>query len=493
MLVLTEPVRIYGKYVISDLATREPGAVRNTYSPYGGMRHVVNKFWPKGTSSTEADIELMFDKQPDFDADMKQPQNTVEDGDLTALRDEEDKCAPYNPAIDTYPILRYYRRLEDIAEFYVKEYLTNTVYSIVSREIGGLRQFVSENMEQNALFSNSDDGDGFEELADLVLEGDVNEWSAEVQQEAADRLPYVLKRLHTLSCYCNIHMLSFIAAYLKAKEENDVNRSNGSTMTLKVNAVIQKGIYRCDKDGLISKQIEVKNRSKQASLMFDWITGQSTSYESYLVDYKNFVHYCDVLNIDIIHDDLSKYDMRFIQKLTVAVVTPNTQYDKQVFAVLHAGLTPAPAGINKSEVDPISNTFELFNELAVSDEWLSRGIANVSTSSVKEVQSLCYQFFYLYDQLACKMIPGRVSKNVMEIDLSQPYATYQGELVMLNSDWISNAIFADKRCLFSTTGYLIMVTSYDMLDVMSLGDALQNVMFRLRGESMPNKWRRLLP
>ena len=97
MLILTEPVRIYGKYIISDLATRVAPANANSFCPYAGMRYTVNKLWPNGTSSTEADIEMLFNNQPDFDADKMKPQNTAEDGNLDELREEEDDCAPFTP------------------------------------------------------------------------------------------------------------------------------------------------------------------------------------------------------------------------------------------------------------------------------------------------------------------------------------------------------------------------------------------------------------
>lgn len=491
MLILTEPVRLYGKFVISDLATRVSLANNSSPSPYEGMRYTVNKLWPNGTSSTEADIELLFNSQPDFDADMMQPQNTAEDGDLEELYDEEDDCAKYNPYVDTYPLVRYYRRLEDIDRFYIQKYVANTVYSIQMRNNNGLRAYNYRNAEQVTLFNNSDDGDSFEELADLQLDVDVNEWSPEIKQEAAERLPYVIKRLHTLSCYCSIHMLSFISAYIKAKEENAVKRANGSTMTLKINAVLDKGVYRCDRDGYIQKQLDAKNRNKHAADMFDWINGNSSSYESYIIDYKNYVHYCDVLGIDIINDNMRKYDARFVKNLTVSVVTPNTQYDKQVFSVLCAGGNTALP--KTAEIDPIANTCDLFLELSKSNEWLSKGIETVSTSAVKEIDSLLYQFLFNYNKLVSKLQPGSPFFNVMDVSFETSYASYNDNFYFLDSVFLGKENFADRRCLLSNTGYLIMLSHYDLLDVMTISDALENVMARLNGEVAPNAWRRLIP
>ena len=492
MLILTEPVRLYGKYVISDLATRVAPANNMSFCPYSGMRYTVNKLWPNGTSSTEADIEMLFNQQPDFDADMMKPQNTAEDGNLEELREEEDSdCAKYNPYVDTYPILRYYRRLEDIDPYYIERYVGNAVYSIQVRNNNGLRAYTYNNAEQVTLFNNSDDGDSFEELADLQLDVDVNEWSPEIKQEAAERLPYVIKRLHTLSCYCSIHMLSFISAYLKAKEENSIKRANGSTMTLKINAVLDKGVYRCDRDGYIQKQLDAKNRNKHAAEMFDWITGNSSSYESYIIDYKNFVHYCDVLGIDILNDNMRKYDARFVKNLTVSVVTPNTQYDKQVFSVLCAGGNTAVKP--SSELDPLVNTYSLFLELSKSNEWLSKGIETVSTSAVKDIDSFLYQFLFNYNQLASKLQPGRPFLNVMDISFQTSYATYRGDLFYLDSNLLGKENFADRRCILSNTGYLIMLSHYDLLDVMSISDALDNVMAKLQGDLPPRDWRRLIP
>lgn len=468
MIIIKNPIKLYGKKVVTDLATRTGNSTVDDFSYGLGLNYKVRELW--AGEETDANLEALFEEQQDFDADVKQPQQAEEDY-SESEEDELSTVARYQPSKDKTDFNGYYRRLEDIASPYLESYVGNLIYTIC-RLNGGVKAYNSKHMVQPTLMSQGDDSDDFTELADLQLLQNDKDWSTDAKYTALQNLPYVLKRLHSLSCYCGIHMLSFIVAYLKAKEKNTNMRIAGSIKTLKKNAVIEEGVYLCSERGNIIKQVLVQNKNVKAAQMFDWIIGVNKSYAAYYQDYLDFVHYCKVLNIDLFNDDMTKYGSDFISKLVVTTVTPNKQYDKQVFeAILNKGTQLKP---EEPEVDLLDSTMNTFQQICQTNEkvqeYLLKHDSIISERNMNTAKSLYNTYRLLYEGEATEM-----DKYYWE----NGYLFYDGELAILKASMLGTREFKNDQCIISELGYCIHVSEYMSLFVLTVNNALENVRNRL--------------
>ena len=484
MIVLKNTVNLYSKKVIADLASRVGPPTMDSFTCCNGLRLVVNNYWPGGLDSTDADIETLFSKQTDFNPDIIQPHLNEDDYDETVELEEYEVGEVYNPAVDKLPFKKYFRRLEDIAQPYLEKYVGNLVYSSVNHTSGGFKQYERTHKAQATLFNSNDDDDSITELADLQVFVNENEWPVEVKQVALDNLPYVIKRLHILSCYCKVHMLSYISAYLKAKDINDKKRVAGYTKTLKANAVIEEGAYLYTPDGFISKKVEIGNKNIHAQSMFDWITGANKNYEAYYKDFLDFVHYCEVLDIDILNDDMTKYDANFVNKLIVKTVTPNSQYDKQIYDALRSRLV-IPIKNDADEVDPVLNTIDLFLDVIDYDSSIAEVLDSIDSDrcdkNLQNAKMLAYTDGLMFHN------EFRDASNMYWQD---GYLYYNNDLVIINTDLFSSVMFEDRRCIISESGYLLQLSKLNCLYLMHIDHAVLN--FNARREKDINyteaKW-----
>lgn len=466
MIVLTNPIRLYGRTVVTDLALRTGEATSKDYSCTLGLSYVIQNLW--SGDETLASIEMLFSDQTDFDADVTQPHMTEDDYDEVEEQEGYNKVAKYNPAVDKTDFDKYYRRLEDIAHPYLENYVSNLVYTIC-RYNSGAKSFEAAHREQPTLVS-TDDSEDVTELADLQLYGDETDWSPDVKQTALTQLPYVLKRLHNLSCYCRVHMLSFIVAYLKAREKNVNARISGSVKSLKKNAVITEGVYLCNELGNIQKQVTVQSKNVRAAKMFDWIIGMDSDFKAYYQDYLNFVHYCNVLNIDLINDDLTKYDNDFMSGLLVTTVTPNKQYDQQVYEAI---LSNSAGTVETEDVvdNSIVNTFNTFQQICSTNksivDYTHHYDHATSKRNMETAMSLYNTYAVLYLQLFTES-----NKYSWE----DGYLYYDGNLVVISTSLIGDETFKEERCLINELGYCIQVSNGMGVYVMALSNALDNML-----------------
>ena len=462
MFVITDPIQLYGRKVTTDLALRSGSADANSYSRTPGLSAVVNRFWK---SDSTANLEMLFQEQADFDADNKQPHYTWEEYDKNKEQQEFEPMPPYSPAKDTTDFNDYFRRLEDICSDYFEDYVANLVYTIINkRGAGGVKLYEEKHRIQPTLYS-VDDNEDVTELADLQLMEDPNKWSTEARQKAIIELPYTIKRLHNLSRYCGIHMLSLIASYVTARRKNNLKRQTGSTMLLKKNAVIAECVYTCKTDGTIGKKIEVSNKNKKAEDMYNWLIGVNDDYPSYREDYHNFLHYCKVLNIDLENDDMSKYDSDFVDKLLVLTLTPDNQYNQSIYNdILN------PTLVEEEHKDVYLETISTFHEVCVSDERLTATMREYdslkASNNIKVAQEL--HFFYTVSFLGQTVDPNLYSWE-------DGFLYYNGKLVVLNTQLISNETFTLGECIISELGYIIHVSDLMSLDIMSIYVAKENM------------------
>lgn len=484
MIVLTNPVRLYGRKVVTDLALRTGESTERDYSCTLGLSYVVQNLW--SGDETLASTEMLFSEQTDFNADVTQPHMSEEDYNEVEEQESYDKVTRYNPAVDKTDFDKYFRRLEDIAPQYLETYVSNLVYTIC-RYNSGAKSFEEQHREQPTLVS-LDDSEDVTELADLQLYGDDTDWSLDVKQTALTQLPYVLKRLHNLSCYCRVHMLTFIVAYLKAREKNMNARISGSVKGLKKNAVIAEGVYLCTELGNVQKKITVQSKNARAAKMFDWIIGVDTDFKAYYQDYLSFVHYCNVLNIDLINDDLTQYGSEFMSNLVVTTVTPNRQYDQQVYeAILNN--SSGNGNLKNEEDNAIINTFNTFHQICSTNKNIVNFTYHYDHSVSKNNMDLATSIYNTYALLYLG-----TTTDMSKYSWEDGYLYYGGNLVVINTNLIGTTTFKEERCLISELGYCIQVSNSMSLHVLELRNALDNMLDKVSRKDPDYSyvdWRRL--
>lgn len=487
MIILTNAINLYGKNVITDLATRTGNSTVNDYSYGLGLSYKVRDLWRN--NDTDANLEMLFNDQDDFDADVVQPNLSDEEYDESLADEEKVEHTPYNPAVDKTSFDKYYRRLEDIANGYLEKYLGFIVYN-VKNHADGIKAYNAKHKDQPLLIST--DGDDFTEFADLQLRDNSNDYPVHVKQNAIQHLPYVIKRLHNMSCYTGVHMLSYIVAFIKAKERNNSMRIAGSVKTLKHNAVVDEGVYLCDKFGNIVKKTESNSRNNKATWAFDWILGVSKEYQTYYQDYLDFVYYCKVLNIDIYNDDMSKYQKSFVDRLIVTTVTPNKQYNKQVYNALLQNKASVLPELEEVDLDPVDNTIDVFTQICEVNDIMLNCIAHFDTikaaDNMQTVQSLYNTYSVLYNG---------ATTDTSKYSWENGYLYYDGALAMLPAYFLSAPDpkgNSTSVCIIHELGYCIQVSDSMSLFVLDVYNAMENMMHRIQNNDPEYKymhWMRL--
>lgn len=460
MLIINNPIRLYGRKVVTDLALRSGSVTANSFSNSTGLASMVDKMWSEPTFASK---EAMFQKQVDFDADKIQPHYI--EYDYAKEIEEYEYETPYNPAVDKTDFDRYYRRLEDISSEYLEKYVGNLVYTICRRS-GGVKEFNYQHAVAPTILDVEDNTPS--ELADLETDGQKDAWSESAINEALTNLPYVLKRLGNLSRFTGIHMLSFVCSYILAKEENKLLQQAGSTKLLKRNAVIDKNVWACDRNGNATHKVEVSNKNQHAYLVFDWIEGGIDKYQAYRDDVINFMHYVRVLNVDI-RENMERYGTEFLSKLVVVTLTPNTQYNPDIYRALLTGDSVASA---LSE-NAVQNTISLFSEICTTDETLKK--VQSSYTAIKQKQHL-EQAIKLYS--AYMLSQGEFIEQRF-VEFYDGYLHYDGKLAIVDANLFSTTIFKDSRCLISELGFLVHVTDSLSVHLLSIYLAYDNMLIKL--------------
>lgn len=482
MLVITNPIKLYGKKVITDLATRVGDCTVDSFSYGPGMADVVRKFW-HDTEETTMPIEAHFEAQKDFDCDVVKS-SLSEDCDDD--EEEEDTFSPYDPSKDPIDFKEYNRRLEDIAPKYLERYLGNVVFNICHRDSTLKRQQIKHKV-QPCLMGNGDDSDDFTELADLQLE-DKDEWSLGQKQNAQRNLSYVLKRLFNLSRISHVHIPSYIAAFERAKLYIEANHTQGGSKMLSDNVVISQGVYLCDADGNITKKVLVENKNQRAKGMFNWIMGRGGPYAAYYQDYVNFVHYCTVLDIDIVNDDMTKYQADFMDKLVVTTVTPNKQYVPAVYNALKNNLTTM-AVEEKPEVDVIKNTIASFEQLCSTHPVIQDTVFKFTADNRKMNEKYAVWVYGYYNS---KFLGSAV--DPCKYQWINGFLHHDGKLVVMPANWLgdsSKTEFRDNRCIISELGYILALSETEDVFFLTTDSAylnVYNIYFLGDKEYKPRNW-----
>lgn len=460
MLIINNPIRLYGRKVVTDLALRSGSVTANSFSNSTGLSAMVDKMWSEPTFASK---EAMFQKMVDFDADRIQPHYT--EYDYAKEIEEFEYEIPYNPAVDKTDFNRYYRRLEDISSEYLEKYVGNLVYTICRRS-GGVKEFNYQHAVAPTILDVEDNTPS--ELADLETDGQKDAWSESVINEALTNMPYVLKRLNNLSRFIGIHMLSFVCSYILAKDENKLLQQAGSTKLLKRNAVISKNVWACDREGNATHKVEISNKNQHAYMAFDWMEGSIDKYQAYREDVINFMHYVRVLNIDIT-ENMEKYGTEFLKKLVVVTLTPNSQYNPDIYKALLSG-----GSVQSSSSETIiQDTVSLFSELCTTDESLKK--VQAEYNSIKQRQHL-EQARKLY---SAYMLSQGEFTNQSTIEFYDGYLYADGKLAIVDANMFGGTVFRDNRCLISELGFLVHVTDSLSIHLLSIYLAYDNMLLKI--------------
>ncbi len=412
---------------------------------------------------------MIVSTMPDFDADKVQPTCPVsaDDDEFDEELEEAEYTRPYSPMGDDETFDRYRRRLESVHRRYLIKYMCEALYAAVKYRDSVVRETASTYSVQHTLVD-AEDGSAISE-SELELDVDEADWSQREIGNAMKKLPYVLKRLHNLSILLHVHMLSMISAYNRAEQIYSGRRAIGYTRVTKVNDVVEQGVYLCDDFGNPTYQPAKSAKNLRVANAFRWLMNEIPDYPTYHVDVDNFLHYVDVLNIDILNDDMSKYDADFMSSLIVTTVTPAYQYDPSVYnALMGNGKTHSD---NKS--DKLDSTIALYRELCVTLPDLK---AKASTPMPKS-RLFTMQHWAIQIAQAFYQTMG-VNTSYAKYKFIDGFLTYAGDICV-----IGTSVFLDAEspqyqkcptCIISDLGYMIGLSQSMVLYGILIDNAYSN-------------------
>lgn len=486
MLLITSLSLLPNKKVIVDVASRNGCSLSRSCMPQDGIATTFRSYISPALLVTTP-ITQLLSKQSDFDADRTKPKVCRDEGVAVTQEDlVDDSGIDYNPAVHKVLHESYYRRLEDIPDEYIHKYTNNVAFNLVHRDKDGLREYNASNRLQPCLTNEPDDSD-ITELSELLTLTPVKEFSSEQCVEASTRMPYVMKRLHSLSCLCGIHMLSFIAAYQKAiKKINLGVMLRTTTTSVKKNRVIEAGVYKCSPNGYVGGKIEVAAKNKNAEKMFYWIIGESDEYSSYYQDYKDFVKYAEILHLDILNDDMTKYDADFMNNLVVTTVTPNKQYNKIVADALRLNsTTPIP---KDEEVDELQLSIHNFNELLNTNSDMIKYTKEFNSILADEVMEEVKALMRVY-----QVRNGHSLLDARLYSWRDGFLHYNGHLVKLNSSFLANTNLGyPTYAIIHELGYCIMVTDLPYVLLTHTHIAINNINYVVNEPESVTHWEEVL-
>lgn len=484
MFIQTRPVRLYAQKFITDLVIRSDLNPKKFTAPFRGMNDIYLKF---NSKETTAGLEMLFEKQMDFDADKIKPTIAEQQvGDITIeefkeLIQEDSATIEYSPAKHKLDFPHYIRRIEDIHEYYLESYLGNVVFN-VRNKTGGIKEYEQEHRDSWSFVSDGDNGEEVTESADLLVGQHVEALDAELYNRAMAQLPFVVKRLWSFSKLMRINVLGYIQSFILAEEANSKALENKtSTATLKWNDVIRVGVYACDAMGRNTKLIDVSMKHQNAYEMFRWITGNYPIYKSFYKNYRNFRLFCKTLNIDLVNDDLSTYDKEFIDSLKILTVTPNDMYDSLVADAIKKNEPPKSMyenvlmDMSPNGDDSIYNTIRVYNDFILSDLQQQRILNNMSGADRENIERTSIDLYARY--LARYGYP---QLDINKVTWEDGFMFYNGNAVKIHTSFIDSGLTEEGSNynfgLISDTGSIVKLTNTFRLDRILLMDAYSYIL-----------------
>ena len=439
-------------------------------SPYRGYAVAISNYFKR--VERQANIPFFYEQQGDFDADAVKPTEVDEDY-IDDLDSEEEMnyvrnlsgenvgarvFDPYTDTIEKFDV--YERHLEDIHPAYVYKYLENLKYSIVTYKQHGVLEHNANHKLQNCLYDEENEH-AISQADLLMLNGSESHTEAELSY-AESRLPYVLKRLNNLSILMGVHMLSYISAYIRAESEYNVMRSNGSKSAFKYTNVINAGFYMCDSAGNPTKLATISMKNPKTSEVFSWYIGDSNKWRAYWKDVTNYITYANLLNIDIINDDMSKYDCKFFKKLKVTMLTPDSQYNPEVYNRLLKG------NVKPTQQDDILNAINAFRDLVNTNADMRSRSFDMDEHNRNVLKSYLIMLYVRYRNTQ------RLQTNPDKLAFTDGVLCYDNSVARIPSAFFMSQKDKSRPCIMHELGYFISLDTSNGVEYIESHKAYNN-------------------
>ena len=281
------------KSLLEDLLSRygEPDAY--SYTPWRGCKDLFGRNF---AISDNVNVMDVVSSAKDYSV------NKSRANDDGAYRD-------YNAA----EVKRYYDRLEDIAEEFPHKYVVNVIVGF-KRNHNGLRK-KRESEKTISLFYDEEAG---EYVDPTDVEEEDRDFTTDEIIDAKEKLPYLLKQLHSGSIRYRGSLLSVIIATEKCYKEVGVN--------IRPRHLAAKGIYKVDAKGDIVGMFRIEdNTGKIFPQLCSWAFGNMPD-DMYFKAYKELLQCLTVLDIDITEEDSRMYTSDVISKAVCTYLASNEEY-----------------------------------------------------------------------------------------------------------------------------------------------------------------------
>lgn len=472
MFVITNPIQLYGRKILTDLALKSGLPAAKDFSPYIGLHGAALNYIKQDTS---ADLEYLFEAQLDFDADKNQPHIDADDDYSEAEEQTYTKESQFNPAIDKVKFARYNRHLEDIHYAYVSKYFGEICYNIAHKgNSGGVITYAKKHYIQPTLSGIDNEGE-VNELADLVMQKEEEKYSETDRAIATERLPYVVKRLHILSKLCGVSMLSLIAAYVKSRNAYlQSNVTGRSQRSFKHTAVYRYTIYKCNQMGVVYGGIDRENKNINVKNMFDWLEGDNDDYPSYRHDYLDYVRYMEILNISW-EDDWTQYNESFLSSIPCYVLPNNAQYEIEVARALGGSAMKVKTDIELLR-DKTLATVDIFRNMAEYNVTIQQTMETQSSGDAAKNLKDAHNLYCM-----CLVKHGKMQwPKEHEFFWSDGFLCSNDGIVYFNAEDFSDDSFVSNNCILSELGIMLNISSVSGLYYMYLAEARMNFTLRLK-------------
>lgn len=381
MYIINKPIGLPDITICSEVTSSDLSKTPNT--PFGGIMSLVKKNWTNFENEvSNQSMSDLFAKEPDFDADSARPFFVDEDiwDDASEIRkafeeegDASNRPHAYDPAHDTLNDLEYARCLEDIHPAFIEKYVMNLKFRFTKQGSATMAEAKQDAKTHKSLFNVEGDGneDEANELMELQTDTYESVYPQEMIEQARADLPMVLKKLLRFSQVKKLHMYTFLRAFMLAKR-------NSSTGLFTAMDLYKYKIYKADADtGDIKEssaaestcgELVSSSRTPSVQTMFQWLIDPHENFAMHQVCI-NFMSYMDILQIDIVNDDMSKYTSAYINSLHVPSVTPNKTYNKMVYDQLRTRGVQSKSAPTRNPVltvdELLTNTIRTYKDVQV--------------------------------------------------------------------------------------------------------------------------------
>lgn len=382
--------------LVEDLACRNSSPDHISPSPYNGVEKFVKQF----ILDRGVDILNLIRNKADFDS-LKSSQQFAS------------------------------KRLEDIDETHVYEYLKMVLHGILRNARGGIRDEVY-NVETHYLIENPETNKRISEHY-LVIEDVPLDLKTILHYR--EKMVSILKRLHIVSRFQRISLISLIIAYEKCKILN--KKKSG----VSVGRVREYCVYKVDSEGNMYGNISFNYQYED---WYNWLHDPiPVMLPSLHKDVLYLILMCSELDIRLEYENALDYNDDFMNDLISTYIPNNREYLSQEKVVKYT----------KEPVYPITSLVINFNAL---------------TSIRKDNREHeCRTFLEIYRTYVEPSL--RVYALITENGV---YKFRNQEAYMFSTITITvTPKLIQPKALLHFTGYLILVTSSSSLYIMDIIDA----------------------